>query len=170
MEDAFDKRNSYPYPLVRVTSSTNSRPSGRAKYSDLFERLLDPVFLLDQESFLVLESNPAAELKFVDVSAQFSGQFPGQSGSHPSGPFTGRELTHWLDTELHEEFNRALRMARRSYHPRKIRLPWLTHSAQSDTPVLFEAVLCRLELDAGTSVIQVILHDVTLEMRARAEL
>ena len=157
-----------------MTSLQDTRPSGRAKYSDLFERLLDPVFLLDQDSFVILEANPAAELRFVDASARFG--TPPVAAASPFGggdsgaPFAGRELTHWLDIELHEEFNRALRMARRSYHPRKVRLPWIARTAQSDNPVYFEAVLCRLELDAGTSVIQVILHDVTLETRARAEL
>ncbi len=157
-----------------MTSFKISRPSGRAKYSDLFERLLDPVFLLDQESFVILEANPAAETRFADTFARL--QAPERSPQEATNTeetgldFRGRELTHWLAVELHDEFNRALRMARRSHHPRKIRLPWIACAANPENPVHFEAVLCCLDLDGQTSVIQVILHDITLETRTRAEL
>ena len=123
-------------------------PSNLASYADLFERLIDPVLLIDPESGQILDANTTAERVF-DFERQ-------DTASHP-------DLYDGMRDDEKERFAQALRIARRRYYPRQIRL-WMT--AAGHVRVYFEASICALDLKNSTTVVQLILRDKTREYEA----
>ena len=117
-------------------------PSSLAAYSDLFERLLDPTFLLDPDSWVVLEVNSAGENAF------------GLKGDE----IIGRRLDVWVEQENRDEFSKGLRVAMRRYYPRKFESSWKLQSGQV---VYTELTACPLKLSDETQVMQVIARDIT---------
>jgi|GEM_PF-1319683 len=129
-------------------SSSSPAPSGLASYADLFERLIDPVLLLDPEQVKIVDANATAERVFDFDRADAS--------SHP-------DLFEGMRDDERERFAQAIRIARRRYYPRQIRL-WMT--AAGANRIYFEASICALDLQSGSTVIQLILRDKTREFEA----
>ena len=133
---------------IAAGSSLSPAPSGLASYADLFERLIDPVLLLDPEMVTIVDANTTAERVFDFDRADGS--------SHP-------DLFDGMRDDERERFAQAIRIARRRYYPRQIRL-WMT--AAGGTRIYFEASICALDLQTGSTVIQLILRDKTREFEA----
>ena len=132
----------------RVGSNSPQAPSSLASYGDLFERLIDPVLLLDPESVKIVDANTTAERVFdFDRTSE---------SSHP-------DLFDGMRDEERERFAQAIRIARRRYYPRQIRL-WMT--AAAGNRIYFEVSICALDLQNGSTVIQLVLRDKTREFEA----
>ncbi|MCM2323399.1 MAG: diguanylate cyclase [Oligoflexia bacterium] len=124
------------------------RPALAASYSDLFDRLPDPGFLLDPETFAVIDVNPATELKL----------------GIPTEKAIGCQLSDSILDSEREEFAKALRMTKRRYYQRKFNVTWVPLTGQ----VLYlEAMACVLDLAEGRQALQLICRDITAEREAR---
>ena len=123
----------------------NITPSQNAKYSDLFERLLDSVFLLDSKTYQVLDANSASE-RLLGIDR---------------GNIIGHSVSEWIpDSEL-DGFEKALRIASRRYHPYRLELKWKGHTGKL---LHVELVICSLKLMDDGAAIQVIAKDITLQV------
>jgi PAS domain S-box-containing protein len=130
--------------FIRMThsGSSTSFPSQLAAYRDLFERLPDCVFLLDESTHVVLEANSACE-RILNI---------------PREKMIGRPLEHWVEGSVRTDCSRALRVSMRRYQPRQFDTFWKT----SDGRVLtLELSVCPLPLANQRQVVQVIAKDVT---------
>lgn len=120
-----------------------TRPSQNANYSDLFERLRDPSFLLDVEHLTIIDVNPAVEqvLKFK-----------------PSD-LLGQKISSLCTTqENRAALDKQLRVSRRRYHPRAFDMSWRQNQGALLT---FEISACVISTQDGTEFLQVIARDVT---------
>ncbi|MEK6577653.1 MAG: diguanylate cyclase [Bdellovibrionota bacterium] len=124
-----------------------STPSHFAKYADLFDRLLDSVFLIDPETQCVLEANPNAERML----------------GMPHEKVIGQPITDWVEEGQRHHFSKALRIALRRYYPRQFDSTW---NIEGDRQLIFEILACSLKLQDGSSVLQVIARDVTFRRTA----
>ncbi|MCC7440263.1 MAG: diguanylate cyclase [Bdellovibrionales bacterium] len=123
-------------------------PSQRARYNDLFERMLDSAFLVDPASLKVLEANAASERAFLAPAERL------QKGS----------VLDWISPAHAEEFRRSVRVAMRRFHPRQFDCHWVDVDGN---PLTMETVMCMLRLDDGRELLQVIAVDVTEDRRHR---
>ncbi len=130
------------------------RFSERAKYLDLFNRMSDFVFLVEPETLHILDANPAVELR-MGLSLQ---------------ELSGRSLIDWIPAELRSDFEKHLRIAKRSYAPKKFRTRW---KSSDTTALIVELVACWLQVGSteDESVLQIIGRDITqeVEIQERAE-
>jgi diguanylate cyclase (GGDEF)-like protein/PAS domain S-box-containing protein len=118
-------------------------PSTLAAYGDLFERLLDPAFLVEPGSQLVLEMNDSAERALGETASAR----------------LGRPVSELVETSGRDEFEKALRVAMRRHHPRQFESQW--QLAAGGPLRTMEVVACPLRLADSTEILQVIAHDIT---------
>lgn len=130
---------------------TLARPSRNASYSDLFDRLLDSIFILDIQTHKIIEVNPAAE-KFVEISEE---------------SLIGRELTEWVDESMRMEFDKSLRAATRRYHPRLFDCQWHLPDGRA---LIVEIMACPLTLLDRSEVLQVVARNVNFLRKADQEM
>lgn len=139
------------------------RPSTMAAYSNLFEKMLDPVLLLDAETSKILDANPAAE-------SLCKANWEDLVGQDPIVYIASKSKELWLQ---------ALRISKRRYYPRSIQCTW---EMPGEPERVMEINFCSLDIrdirdvqdtqsnrrDEGgnRSMIQVIAKDITREMRA----
>lgn len=132
-------------------SSVPLKPSELAKYGDLFERLLDCVFLLDPINYVVLEANPACE-RTLGVTED---------------KIIGRPLSQWIDGGMQDDLLKAFRVAMRRYYPRQFDVQFKTPDGRMLT---MEVLACPLKLSKHTEILQVIARDVTFRREAEMKL
>mgnify|MGYP000213688142 CR=1 FL=1 len=142
--------SSRPETKAAPSPDHKAAPSSLAAYADLFQRMLDPTFLVDPATHVILEANPAAERVFASVSEDWHG--------HP--------LLELAEPEARDEFAKALRVAMRRYHPRLFEARWKV----AGKALIFEIVACPLRLSDGSEVLQVIARDVTFRREAEEKL
>lgn len=133
-------------------------PSKRAAYSDLFEKILDMIFILDPETHGILEINPAAE--------RFLGEFAKIA--------VGKNVMGLVLPAERAEFEKALRMSMRRYHPRVFESLWRLPSGPGmglGVPELLpmEILAGKMDLADGSSVLQVIARDISAKKEAETQ-
>ena len=121
-----------------------------AAYQDLFQKMLDPVLILDIETFGILDVNPTCEF-FMAMSRE---------------DLLGRFLTDWVVEGDREDYLRTLRIAKRNYYPRQRRCQWVLNG---HGPRTLDLGVCCLRLSNGMYVLQVIARDVTVEVELKKE-
>lgn len=136
----------------------NLRPSRRGSYRDLFDRMREPVFLLDDEAYKIVDCNPSAETIFKAQRTDL----------------LGLSFAEWLDPDNFEKAHSLLRRSRRGYYSKNARFHWNL----KDGARIFDTIACSLalaELPGGegtdsVTVLQVILQDVTREAKVLSDL
>lgn len=128
-----------------------TQPADLAAYSDLFERLLDCVFLLDPETHQIIQINPACE-RLLRV---------------PDEEIQSKNISFWFDHAQTNNFNRALRIAMRRYYPYQFDISCQLHFGRN---VVLEILACPLRLSENQWVLQVIVRDVTFRREAEIEM
>lgn len=121
----------------------------KAKYSDLFFRLLDPALLLDPNTQEVMEANDSAEFAL----------------GAPREELVKSSLQDWLHPEERELFGQQVRIAMRRYHPREAEFRLSTHAGGTDFR-LYRLAIGQLQSEEGEAVVQVIAHDITEERQS----
>ncbi len=132
------------------TPNNGTSPPNRsqlAAYADLFDRLLDCVFLVDTANFVILEVNPACE-RILGV---------------PNEKLIGRNVGNWIEKSSQDDFIKALRISVRRYHPRQFDSCW---ELEGGKKLIFEVSTCPLKLSDGSEVLQIITHDITFKREA----
>ncbi len=117
------------------------KPCTLAKYSDLFERMQDPVLLVDPESLRILDHNMAA-LTFFDVSSE---------------ELTQSTFPNYVDAESKAELGKIIRIAKRSYYERSLKSWWNTKSGRR----LMSVQISQLMLGPNETVLQILGRDIT---------
>lgn len=118
------------------------RPSQLAAYADLFEKMSDPVLLLDPETLAIKDFNLSFELLLDKQQADLM----------------GKDLLSWIDNSAKKGFLQAVRIAKRRYHPHLFGCVW---RMEENRAMEMELVLCVLQLTNDEQVIQIIAKDVT---------
>jgi diguanylate cyclase (GGDEF)-like protein/PAS domain S-box-containing protein len=121
----------------------------RASYGDFFERLLDPMFLVDETETRILAANPAAERDL---------------GS-PDGSLVGVRLKDLIFDKDAPTFEKYLRMAKR--HPMRFEVRF--KSASGSTPVI-EVLAGTVVLAGGESVTEILCRDITYQKEIEQKL
>lgn len=136
---------------VRITDSCTP-PSELAAYSDMFKRLPYCVFLVDTDTFKILDSNPACE-GLLQV---------------PLNQLNDSPIAEWLREEDRPKLERTLRIIRHRYYPIFLENHWVPQEGETRT---IHCSVCMLALEDGSEVIQVIANDITREkeLEAKAE-
>lgn len=123
------------------------RRSQLAAYSDLFERFLDPGFLITLDEFRIVDANEAVtRVLGVDAKSLF-----------------GKSLLRFAAEDEESHFSKNLRVARRRYYPRQFDCRWV---ASDGTNLIMEVAASLLKLKNGDEVLQVIARDVTRSRQA----
>ena len=126
---------------------SESLPSLRAHYADLFERILDPIYLLDAESWVIQDANSAAE-RILEKSRE---------------ELIGKSILSWVEESFLEELEKNLRIVSRRYYPKQLQLKW----KNKDQDIRFmEVQLSTLDLEDGLKTIQVMMKDITHQVEA----
>jgi diguanylate cyclase (GGDEF)-like protein/PAS domain S-box-containing protein len=133
--------------MSNTSNGTSANRSRLAAYADLFDRLLDCVLLADPATFVILEANPACERVF----------------GVPADKLIGRSVSNWVEKSVQDDFNKALRISVRRYHPRQFDSVW---EFEGGRKLVFEVSTCPLKLSDGTEVLQIICHDMTAKREA----
>jgi PAS domain-containing protein len=123
--------------------------SALAKYADIFERTVNPIFLLDADEFLILEANEAGASFLRTTSASLPGQ----------------DLSTWISVEKKEEWQKGLRLSKRRYYPTTVPLWWILRDTSTR---ITNASFCQIGLTDGRSVVQVVLEDITEKFQAES--
>lgn len=123
-------------------------PSRFAKYSDLFEKLMDPTFLLDFSTFLVLDANPAALRLFESTLKKILGQ----------------SIFCWVNEHERKSIERALYGAQNSGQTIEVNSRFETNRNQF---LIVKVVICTLKLSNNKEVLQFIAKDITEEHEAK---
>jgi diguanylate cyclase (GGDEF)-like protein/PAS domain S-box-containing protein len=136
-------------------SSSNKLPSTLAAYADLFERLLDPIFLVDPADQTILELNPAAE------------RILGDCPTSEDKSWVGCCIAEVVIPAQKAEFIKAVRVSSRRFHSRRFESVWMAQAEDgSSTQALnIEVHACPLQLSAGKTVLQIIARDITARRR-----
>ncbi len=131
-----------------IEDKISTSPSQLASYLDLFMRLLDSVFLLDRETYKILEANDACE--------RLLGKKPEE--------ICGKTFLDFVDPDQLEEAGKKLRIAKRKYYPLEfeIKLRPLDHQE-----LYIHVNACSLKLTDGSEVLQVITKNITHEKEAQ---
>ena len=116
----------------------------KAKYKDLFLKLLDVGFLVDVESNVILAVNDSCE-RVLGFTLQ---------------KVLGRPIGDLAEPSYRDELVQGLRIARRRYYPRE----WETRLIAADGRVVpIRMTACAMEIGEGEKVIQVLGRDITQE-------
>lgn len=118
------------------------KPSSKASYADLFLRLLDGVFLVDPETFMILEHNDAA-MRLFDVEL-------------PS--VVGTEFTDFAFQEIRGDLQKKLRISRRRYYPVEFEGKF---RASNGRELIGHLSMCPLKISETQELIQIVAQDVT---------
>jgi diguanylate cyclase (GGDEF)-like protein/PAS domain S-box-containing protein len=132
-------------------SSSVKTPSKLAAYADLFDRLRDCMLLVDPTNELMLEANNAC----ADIL-----------GLEPES-LAGLPVTSWVEASAREEFQKALRISMRRYYPRQFEARWQVAGGRT---LYMEIMSCPLELSNGTTVLQLLLRDVSFRREAEIKM
>ncbi len=126
-------------------------PSTKAAYSDLFERMLDPILLVSANDYKIVESNPACE-RVLGVEPDL---------------LKGACVLDWVDQSTREEFEKALRVSMRRHHPRVFESVWTLPSQKT---LAMEVLAGGLKLGEDEQVLQIIARDITFKKDAEKRL
>ncbi len=130
-----------------MSSDLADRPSRRAAYYDLFQKLSEATFILDIQTFRVLDANLAAEhLTGIDTS-----------------DLVGRDVLEFVPDTERLSVQKSLRVARRRNTPYRFETRWTGSSAPKQTA--WQA--CVLKLVDGLEVVQAVISDVTELVESR---
>ncbi len=121
-----------------------------ATYEDLFEKMLDAGFLLDKQTFEILDTNEACERVLGYIKEEL----------------VGKKLSDFFEKEHREEGVKGLRVSRRRYYPRKFDSTWRHKEGHFQ---IMEVQSCVLKLSDDREVLQVIAKDVTRARKAEEE-
>lgn len=119
-----------------------SKPSSKASYADLFLRLLDGVFLIDPETFMILEHNDSA-LRLFDIEL-------------PS--VVGTEFNDFAFQEIRGDLQKKLRISRRRYYPVEFEGKFRSASGRE---LIAHLSMCPLKIGDTQELIQIVAQDVT---------
>jgi len=132
-------------------STTLTLFSQSAQYQDLFNRLQDWVFLVDSETYQVLEVNFACE----------------QSFGLPVQDFLHKPIIQWINPPEHPEFQKALRMAKRKYYPRTTEQLFIGPAGKL---IHVEVNMCPLRIHSEQELLQIIVRDITFRREAEQKI
>lgn len=118
------------------------RPSELARYSDLFKRMRDPIFLLEPESLEVVDANIAAD------------ELLGSGPERRTRVF----LDDYIPQSIRGEFQKNLRISKRRYYPRKFYTEMINHDG---IRVDLEISSCTLQVSEDETVLQIVANDIT---------
>jgi diguanylate cyclase (GGDEF)-like protein/PAS domain S-box-containing protein len=138
--------------LGKVSNMTEeniiSLPSQQASYFDLFMRLLDAVFLLDRETYAILEANDSCE--------RLLGKKPDE--------LIGMSFLDFIEPEALDDSNKKLRIAKRKYYPLEFEAKFRPIAEKE----LFTRIsACSLKLSNESEVLQVIAKNITQEKESQ---
>ena len=119
-----------------------ARKAELAHYLDLFERSLDALFLIDPETYEVLDANDSCE-RILGL---------------PIDRLLGLNITDLAVSEQKETMVKNLRVSRRRFYPRQFPCDWKNSEGQI---VHMDIVCCVLKLSDGNECLQIIGKDVT---------
>ncbi len=131
-----------------MSENQGFKPSAIAAYSDLFQRVRDPIFLIHAETFRILEANLACEHAF----------------GYPPEQLVGTALPELIFKEAvdikdgREHFEQCLRIARRRYYPRNVEALF---RARDGRRLHIEAMVCVMKISEDQNILQVIAKNVT---------
>lgn len=118
------------------------KPSSLASYKDLFDRLSDPILLVNSETLEVFEANLAAE-KFFNKNLELIKRI---------------NIFDYFKPEEKDSFVKELRVIKRRYHPRVMEKTWVINEEAR----VLEIQACPLELQGKSEVIfQLLIKDIT---------
>jgi len=127
----------------------NDRPSDWATYSDLFDRSLDSIFLIDSRTYQVLDVNLSAE----------------QLLALPTAAIMGHSITDFCyEADCYKSLQKNIRISTRRYHPRLFESRW---KRPNGIPFDVEITACGVQLQNHDEVIQLIVRDVTEQKAAK---
>lgn len=127
---------------VTTQTTDTEKPSSKASYADLFLRLLDGVFLIDPETFKILEHNDAA-LRLFDV------ELP---------TVVGTDFTDFAATEIRDDLRKKQRMSRRRYYPVEFEGKFRSSTGRE---LIARLSMCPLKVSETQELIQIVAQDVT---------
>lgn len=126
-------------------------PSELASYDDLFKRSQFPIFLVDKESFKILDTNVSCEM-FLSVSQE---------------ELEGQNILDWIKEKDRPRFSKELRIIHHRYYPHFSENHWVTKDGAEK---IINCSVSILPLSDGRQVIQIIAKDVTREREMEARL
>ncbi|MFN7684987.1 MAG: diguanylate cyclase [Oligoflexia bacterium] len=124
----------------------------KARYSDLFFRLLDPAFLVDPKTQQVLDANDSAEHALGIAKEEL----------------LNSPLSDWVRSDELESFAKQLRIAMRRYHARDAEFHLSTERKGNDFR-LYRCALCQLQTPDGEIIVQIVASDITEERHAQEQ-
>lgn len=129
-------------------------PSAAAAYSDLFERLLDPIFILDPVDQTILELNPAAE------------RILGDCPSTDDRSWLGCCIAEVVVPAQKTDFIKAIRVSARRFHSRRFESVWIVANEVRGSPEALNIEVHACPLKTGNkTVLQIIARDITQRRR-----
>lgn len=123
------------------------RPAKKASYIDLFDRIQDPLLIVNEEG-MIIDANPGAEVFF----------------NKPIGQLVNSYINFLFETD--EQMLKELRVVLRRYHPRVSE----KSITLNDTLKHLKIESCQLELENNnelTKVVQVLIKDQTELVEAK---
>lgn len=129
------------------------RPAENARYLDLFNRMLDFVFIVDGETYQILDANPAAEMG-LNLSRE---------------ELLEKKFSEWIQQPNLQEIERHFRIAKRNYYPKRFTSTW---SLAPHQIAYFEVIICLLQVGEAdeSSNFQLIARNITKEVETQKEL
>jgi diguanylate cyclase (GGDEF)-like protein/PAS domain S-box-containing protein len=134
-------------PVSEGGASSDS-PAAHARYLDLFERLIDTALLVNPDSEAIIDANTAAERTLGEAKEELIKE----------------DVKIWVAEEDREKLSQAMRIAKRRYYPRQVRV-WMT-AKNPERKFPAELAICALDLDDGKHIVQIIAKDMTREYEA----
>ncbi len=135
--------------------ATPKLPSLQAAYADLFERLLDPIFLVDPVDQTILEMNPAAE------------RILGENPTTSDKTWISCCIAEVVIPAKKAEFIKAIRVSARRFHSRRFESTWAVRGESPLDPqtLIIEVHACPLKLAGNKTVLQIIARDITVRRK-----
>jgi diguanylate cyclase (GGDEF)-like protein/PAS domain S-box-containing protein len=124
----------------------------KARYPDLFFRLLDPALLVDPKTQQILDANTSAE-HALGASKE---------------DLLHSNLSDWIETSESEDFGKQLRIALRRYHARDTEFHLAT-AKNGSIFRLYRCALCQLQTADGELIVQIVARDITEERLAQEQ-
>jgi diguanylate cyclase (GGDEF)-like protein len=124
----------------------------KARYPDLFFRLLDPALLVDPKTLDILDANDSSEHALNTSKTEL----------------LSANVSDWLKPEEFEAFQQQVRIAMRRYHARDSEFH-LSSSRKGEEFRLYRCALCQLQTEEGEFILQVVARDITEERIAQEQ-